>query len=402
MSPAQRDARQRGACSSCLRRSWLLSSLCGPLDCCARDRGRLIELLALSDRRLLRAVAGTRVGDLRHAYERFDAGACRRGDGVQTTCPHCRGYPPALGDAKAPCALEVAGGAERLARLTSVPVVAILGSSAASDYGMEMARSLARGLAASGVTVVASLSDGIAIAAHAGALDASRGSVAVMGGGLGVACPARRRSLYRRITHGGCAVSELPWECNGRRWGQLASEQTVVGLAQLSVLVEAEDTAGGLAAASIARALGREVAAIPGRVTSPLSHGPHVLLREGAHLVAGPGDVLELLYAIDGYTDGAGAPGPLGDLDPCAGLESGLRSTLERVGAGCETPDALAQPGENAEEVLLRLSELELLGLLARGDGGRYLPRQPLPAHRQCASRDNRAREPRGSPGSPA
>ena len=63
---------------------------------------------------------------------------------------------------------------------------------------------------------------------------------------------------------------------------------------------------------------------------------------------------------------------PSSELAPC------LQATLERVGAGCDTPDKLTRAGADTAEVLLALSELELMGLLARGDGGRYVPRQPL------------------------
>jgi hypothetical protein len=51
---------------------------------------------------------------------------------------------------------------------------------------------------------------------------------------------------------------------------------------------------------------------------------------------------------------------------------------LERVGAGEDTPDKLTGRGEDAGEALLALSELELRGLLGRGDGGRYVPRGPF------------------------
>ena len=313
-----RQPLEPGACAACLRRSWLLSALGGPLDYCARDRARLLELLALADGELLAAVAGSRAAELRTAYERFDAGAHRRGGGelrheaqVQTICRHRRGYPPMLDGPAAPHMLAVAGAASRLVELTAAPVVAILGSRAPSDYGREVAWSLARGLAASGVTVAAGLTDGIAAAAHAGALDAGAGSVAVLGGGLGVSCPPRRRPLYERILRHGCALSELPLDCAGRRWGPLASERIVVELSQLSVVVEAERTPADLAAAGIAHALGRTVAAIPGRVTSPLSRGTHALLMDGASLVRGPRDVLELLYSI-------GAPGSVGASSPTA------------------------------------------------------------------------------------
>lgn len=391
-----------GACASCARRSWLLAELGGPLEYCARDRRRLIELLALADAELLQAVAGRRRAELARAYERFRADELACADGVERICRHRDGYPRALDGPAAPPMLEVAGGgAERLATLARAPVVAVLGSRTPSDYGIAIARSLARGLAASGVTVAASLTDGIAVAAHAGALDAGAGAIAVMGGGLGVACPARRRSLYRRIARRGCAVSELPSACAGRRWGQLASERILVELARVAVVVEADETPQDLFPARLARALGRTVAAVPGRVSSPRSRGSHALLMSGASLVRGPGDVLELLYAPSGEPapDGERAPGAesarcrgrpasdgrgRADREPRCALEPRLLATLERVGDGCDTPEKLtrADAGASSDEVLLALSELELLGLLVRGDGGRYVPAagcQPTP-----------------------
>ena len=269
MSSVSPTARPQGACAGCLRRSWLLSSLSGPMEHCARDRARLLELLALPDAQLLEALAGRRKAQLRAGYERFHADELTYDPQLQSICRHRRGYPRALDGPAAPPMLHVAGGAARLAKLTAAPVVTILGSRAASDYGMQMARSLARGLAASGVTVAASLTDGIAVAAHAGALDAGGGSVAVMGGGLDASCAARRRTLYERVTRDGCAVSELPHDCAGRRWGLLASERILAELPRVTVVVEADASPGELAAARNAQALGRTVAAVPGRVTSP-------------------------------------------------------------------------------------------------------------------------------------
>jgi DNA processing protein len=377
MSAGRRTRGLRVACTGCRRRRWLLSCLSGPLECCARDRSRLLELLELEDGALIDAVAGRRKAELRARYEHFTADELPSDPHVETICRHCRAYPPALDGRAAPYMLEVAGGAERLAKLTTAPVVAILGSRAPSDYGVQMARSLARGLAASGVTVAASLTDGIAVAAHAGALDAGGASVAVMGGGLAVSCPARRRSLYERVKRAGCAVSELPLDCGGRRWGQLASERILAALPRVAVAVEADDTPEDLAAARIAVALGRTVAAIPGRVTSPLSRGTHALLMDGASLVRGPRDVLELLYTVSATEECELPPAPAGT-PPEAGLQPRLRAILERVGAGCDTPDKLAHAGVEPSAAVLALSELEVIGLLVRGDGGRYMPQNAV------------------------
>jgi DNA processing protein len=122
---------------------------------------------------------------------------------------------------------------------------------------------------------------------------------------------------------------------------------------------------------------GRSVAAVPGRVTSAASQGTHALLIAGAHLVRDASDVLDLLYRTGAKDEVRGSAGP------CPGrsqinLDARLTATLERVGAGHDTPEQLTGAGEDPEQVLLALSELELLGLLARGDGGRYVPRDPI------------------------
>jgi len=381
-TPANTSAQPSGACFQCRRRAWLLSALSGPLERCARDRARLLELLALEDRELLAAVGGRRRAELAGAYERYEAPAPARVAVSESSCRHREEYPRALLGSGAPHMLEVAGGVERLARLTAAPVVALVGSRAPSDYGVEMAGSLARGLTASGVSVLASLDAGIAAAAHRGALEVARqgrcggASIAVTGGGLGVCCPARLRSLYTRVNSNGCAVAELPFDCDGMRWGQLAAERTLAALADVTVVVEADDTPGDLAPARIAQGLDKTVAALPGRVTSPLSRGAHALLLDGAKLVRGPADVLELLHASHARGQPQHAtPGAHRLRAPHSGLRPDLQVIFERVGAGYDTPDRLAREGADAAEVLHALSELELIGLLTRGEGGCYVPR---------------------------
>jgi DNA processing protein len=359
---------QPTACASCLRRSWLLAELGASLDYSAGDQARLMELLELGDEELIQALGGRRRADLKARYAGLDTQGTSPPQGIEAVCRHDRLYPHALTGTGAPPMLHVAGGLARLGELTAGPVVAIAGSRRASDYGVEMARSLARGLAASGVTVTSGLTDGIAVAAHAGALEVGGRSLAVIAGSVDVGCPAKRRSLCRRIVRTGCAVAELPSGSPARRWGHPASERIVARLASVTVLVEADEIARELFGARLAAALGRTVAAIPGRVTSPLSAGPHTLLVGGAHLVRGPSDVLELLC-------GAGVTAPERAVRAPSRLEPRLRSVLEKVGAGSDTPDKLTASGEDAAEILLVLTELELMGLLGRGDSGRYVPR---------------------------
>jgi DNA processing protein len=285
---------------------------------------------------------------------------------VEAICRHNPRFPMALALAPgAPRVLYVAGGVERLQHLLREPTVAIVGSRKATDYGMETARGLARGLAASGVTVLSALAEGIPVAAHLGALEVDGPTVTVMRDGVDVCYPASCRALYERVREVGCAVSELPCGCRARRWSHVIRTRIVVGMAQMVIVVEAEEQPVALAPARMAEALGRTVAAVPGRVSSPMSQGPHALLAQGAHLVRGAQDALDALY-------GVGAKQAPAQKIP---LTAPLRVVLEQVGGGRDTLAKLLAAGGDSEETIVALAELELSGALVRGDGGRYLPR---------------------------
>jgi DNA processing protein len=370
MRDDEQPERER-ACPSCRRRSRLLSLLSARLDYCALKQGRLGEALALDDDTLMDAMGGGRRAALRAAYGQFDPAEPVCGSRHQAVCRHDGSYPPRLPHPDGPAMLFVAGGVDRLAALARAPMVAIVGAVRASDYGIEMARTIARGLAASGVAVTSSLRDGIGAGAQAGALEAGGGAVAVLGGGLDVACQAHRRSLLARTLESGCAVSELPCGCSGRRWGGIAAERIIAGLAEITVLVESDSER--VPSIQVAQALDRALAAVPGRVTSQLSIGPHALLSAGVPLVRGAEDVLELLGDRHDLNLGRRA-----SRAPQARRELSARLTtvLDLVGSGSDTPDELEEHVRDPGDVLLALSELELMGLLVRGDGGRYLRRE--------------------------
>jgi DNA processing protein len=390
-------------CRECAQRGWLLGRLSARLDFRSRDESRLLELLALDDERLIDAIAGRRRDELRRDWrQRTSAspgaqesasrepgteeptlvGPPRTGaPAVETVCRHGSDYPRGLqGWAGAPRMLYVlGGGAWRLGELTAAPAVAIVGAAKPTDYGVEMARGLARGLAAARVTVVSQFANGIPVAALAGALEADGPALAVMAGGVEQVAPAHRRGCYEQVLRCGCAIAELPCGHPARRWSALARARTVAGLARLTVVIEAGDAPSELAAARIAHALGRTVAAVPGRVTSPASVGANRLLREGAPLVRDARDVLDLLYGL-GLGVGAGRSERSDAAAPVIDLEPRLHAVLQRVGAGRDTPGKLTNGGEDAGDTLLALAELEVMGLLGRGDGGRYVPRESCTA----------------------
>lgn len=362
------------ACHDCLRRCWLLGELSAVLDCHGRADRRLLELLALEDGELLAALGGRRRGELGRGWIEFQPDWLASSERVDRICRHAPGYPAQLCHPTAPRLVQVKGGLDRLRTLCARPVVAVLGARRPTDYGIELARALGRALAASGVTV-ATLSGGpIARAAQLGAQELAGATLILLGDGLGLAPPAAWRVLLEQVQATGCVVGELPCEVRGRRWGVAASVRTLVALGELCVVVEAEETPADLAGARIAQQLGRSLAAFPGRVGSHGSRGSHLLLREGATLVRDAADVLEALHEAGGRPQTpAAAASPFPPLDPR------LRVVLERVGAGLDTPARLLDGQADAGATLQALGELELMGLLARGDGGRYVLRAALP-----------------------
>ncbi len=352
------------ACDGCLARSWLLSRLAAHLEVV---RHRIEPLLGLGDEDLIAAVAGKQRAAVQGELEQFDAvqaRECCAATGLEQICGCDPRYPGSLAALAAPPAvLHVGGGVERFLALVAEQPVAMVGARQASPYGLEVARSLARGLGAAGITVLSGMALGVDSAAHAGALEVGAPTVAVLPGGADRPYPASKRALYRRIQSTGGIVSELPPGTLPRRWMFHARNRIIAGLGAMTVVIEARRGSGALLTAAVARGLGRPVGAIPGRVTSPLAWGPHELLRAGGVLVRGPQDVLDGLF-------GAGvrqAPGTAR-----ADVRPELRALLEAIGDGYDTAGALRRAGLEVDLGLAALASLELAGYVRREAGGRF------------------------------
>jgi DNA processing protein len=352
------------ACADCLRRPWLLNQLAGHLDRAGR---RLGELLGLDDLELVSALGGYRRARLERRLARFDARDSRRAADraeVELICGCHPEYPGRLRDLpNPPRVLHVAGGLDRFLRLSQGESVAIVGTRRPTSYGLDMARMLGRGLAASGLSVVSGMANGVDSMAHDGVLSVGGGAIAVLAGGPDHPYPASRRTLHRRIVSEGAVVSELPPGTQIRRWMFPARNRLVAALSSMTVVVEAAERSGALLTAWWADSLGRPVGAVPGRVTTRQAAGPHRLLADGAHLVATPQDVLDMLY-------GEGLRPAVAEIR--APLEPGLQRWLDAIADGHDTPAALARAGLPEEEGLQVLSALELTGHIRREAGGRF------------------------------
>jgi DNA processing protein len=190
--------------------------------------------------------------------------------------------------------------------------------------------------------------------------------VAVLAGGAEAPYPASKRGLYEAVRGRGCVVSEMPPGFGIWRWSFVARNRVIAALASVLVVVEAAERSGSLTTADLAGELGRTVAAVPGRITNRLAAGTNGLLRDGAALVRGPVDVLDLLADVSGRRY------PTPTATATHDLPEPLATLLAAIGDGRGTLAELAVGADDARAVLAGLGELEARGLVRRGFGGRY------------------------------
>ena len=251
------------------------------------------------------------------------------------------------------------------------PMVAVVGSRAASPYALEVARRLGADLARRHVAVVSGMARGVDSAAHAGALDGGGVTVAVFGCGTDVIYPPEHARLAGRICERGALVSELPPGTPPRPAFFPQRNRIISGLSLAVVIVEAAKKSGSLITARFALDQGREVLAVPGNILGGCNSGAHALLRDGARLVECADDILEEIHLGSGEGGGGRAGAVASNAPDPASQDPVLRHMA--LGESYDLDDLADLSGLGRIRLLQRLLELELGGAVRRIEGGRFV-----------------------------
>ena len=164
------------------------------------------------------------------------------------------------------------------------PSVAVVGTRKCSPYGKQVSARIGRAAAEAGGVVISGGAAGIDGAAHEGSLDAGGRTVAVLGTGVDVFYPGSHENLFRRILdQGGALLSEYPFGTTPRRWHFPERNRIIAQMADRLVVVEAPHRSGAMNTARHALEAGREVWAVPGRITEEACSGSNRLIFDGAH-----------------------------------------------------------------------------------------------------------------------
>lgn len=311
------------------------------------------------------------IGKFLQRRQEFDWGAVAQDlakEQVEFVCYGDSNYPQLLGAIyDPPWVLYFKG---NLSLLDS-PTVAMVGSRKPTVYGRSVCYHLSQALASMGVVVVSGLARGIDAEAHKGALETGS-TVAVLGCGLAEVYPRENAGLQSKIANRGLVISEFSLHTKPQSWHFPLRNRVISGLSSGTVVVEAEVSSGSLITADQALEQGREVFAVPGPVTSPLSAGCHNLIKQGARLVTVLDDIIEELGLehLNQQIAGSGSTIP---------VTSEEQKVLEVIAAhGSPDIETIVQRvGIPVHQISVLLTKLEVAGIVLAGNGQVYTLKQP-------------------------
>lgn len=211
---------------------------------------------------------------------------------IRFTCLGHRTYPEKLAQIPdAPYALFFIGRFPEPGK----PTAAIIGARNCSEYGRQMARLFGKELAEAGIGIISGMARGIDGIGQSAALTAGGYSLGVMGCGVDICYPAENRDLYRTLcTQGGICSEYLPGT-QPKNSLFPPRNRIISGLSDIVLVIEAKGKSGTLITVDMALEQGKEVYALPGRVTEALSEGCNHLIKQGAGVAISPQDMIREL-----------------------------------------------------------------------------------------------------------
>lgn len=244
---------------------------------------------------------------------------------------------------------------------SGAPVVAIVGSRKPSAYGREVTEQLASDLAKAGCIIVSGLALGIDGIAQKAALEAGGTVIGVIPNELPDISPQTNYKLAMNIIENGGAILSEWKKGDGKivnRWSFLERNRLVSGLADAVIITEAAERSGTLNTAAHALSQGRDVFAVPGNITSPLSAGCNALLKQGALVATTATDILNVIAPSNARSATDQAAIPLGETPA-------ENTIIDLLRTGLRDGDQLQQQsGLNPADFATALTMLEINGVI--------------------------------------
>ncbi|MBI3251344.1 MAG: DNA-protecting protein DprA [Candidatus Andersenbacteria bacterium] len=179
-------------------------------------------------------------------------------------------------------------------------LLAVVGSRKASTYGKQCIDLLLPQVIRQGIIIVSGLAYGIDSLAHKAAVAEKKPTIAVLGTGIdnkSIYPQAHFKLAQEILQYNGLIISEYPAASAVYKGNFPARNRIIAGISEATLLVQAAEKSGSLITGRLALEYNRDVAAVPGNITDPLSAGTNDLISHGAIPISKPEDIL-LLYKI--------------------------------------------------------------------------------------------------------
>lgn len=174
--------------------------------------------------------------------------------------------------------------------------VSVVGARNCTCYGKTVAQQVGKELAAAGVLVVSGMAAGIDGAAQRGALCGGGSTLGVLGCGVDICYPSSNRELYERLAADGCVISEYPPRTRPLALNFPQRNRIISGLSDVVLVVEAREKSGSLITADFALEQGKDIYAVPGRISDLSSGGTNRLIQQGAGIYLNMENFLEAMH----------------------------------------------------------------------------------------------------------
>lgn len=172
------------------------------------------------------------------------------------------------------------------------PSVAIVGARGCSPYGIRMAAEFGSCLAKAGCQIISGMARGIDGIGQQAALQEGGYSLAILGCGVDICYPKENQSLYDTLCANGGICSEYAPGIQPKNTLFPARNRLISGFADAVLVIEARKRSGSLITVDMALEQGKEVYALPGRITDALSEGCNDLIKQGAFIALSPEEML--------------------------------------------------------------------------------------------------------------
>ncbi len=244
----------------------------------------------------------------------------------------------------------------------------IVGSRECTPYGELQTLKFAKTLAGCGVQIISGMAKGIDGHAHRGALQGNGKTFAVLGCGVDVCYPREHIGLYADILeHEGGILSEYPPGTTPEGWNFPQRNRLISGLGDFLLVMEAKEKSGSLITVDLALEQGKDIYALPGPVSSPLSKGCNRLIHQGAEILLGQKELCENLE-IQEEKEGQTRKSEEKILDKTENM------VYSRFGFDPKSLEELAeQMGLSVQVILPKLIALELKGKIREISTHRYV-----------------------------